>query len=781
MAARIYAAVSNSKRPGKGHKIFFSLCLAAAVFVLVFSAQSALALGESTPGFAAAVGPIIQVIENTAVWVATGAFTLILTANVLQWVVNNQTLMIQFNGDFIQNGLAATQGLADMLLVLAFVIASFGIIFKVREFEAKKTVTTIVLAAIFTRFGTLIVKMMVDIGNVAINTIVGTNTDLIIKATMPLVNDAIASAGWGIVKMGIFAAALSIPYAHLVAVVAGVGGVGAVGLAFMGYNNPISNGLVYAVVNHIIKWILEIIACYTLSGVYITFILLFLSRVFMISILAVVSPLAIMAYALPQTKNYFRQWWNSLFKWTFLGVWTLFFLMLGLGSAGFIVPTGVAGTSATLGNGLFSQAIIDSGILYYLFLIVYLALVQDMANKESGGVASIFKAAMIGAGAAVMTNAVTPVANRMKERAVENYAKLSSKAATPGASLNLADKIMMHGSGLAAKGLEEKQMANYGSMFSGDYKKAAAGAKTFTKSFDFSKLATKPGEFSNIDPLVDTMISEVGKDNTVESIIAKKDKANLQEAVWAMRNAKTDDLPELMKSLGPNAGTFLNYAIKQGKLSPTQIQSIARNTNALDNSAALQEYFIKKDSSDKENFKKAESFQRALQNIAPGIGLSPDQKKQAEEMTARIMNLKSATHSRDSFKKLSNSVFDNDDNLKAMLIAGPENMFGYAAATSTVADTRLRAAAKANFKSLATANTDLIEAIGRTVFKYRDTVIPDDMVAAAVAAHPGTDDAAREAQNNFIKDQINNMVAGARAAAAQNAAGANPGGNQPNP
>jgi len=81
-------------------------------------------------GFAAGAGEFLKLIEGTIFWVAIGGTSAYLSANVLQWVVNNQTMMIQFDNNFIKNGLMATQGLADMLLILAFVIASFGIIFK---------------------------------------------------------------------------------------------------------------------------------------------------------------------------------------------------------------------------------------------------------------------------------------------------------------------------------------------------------------------------------------------------------------------------------------------------------------------------------------------------------------------------------------------------------------------------------------------------------------------------------------------------------------------------
>ena len=634
IAARNYLAIAKFNSPGGKRKIFFPSLLAIVVFALIFSAKTVFAEGEYGSLFAAGAGDFIKIIEETAVWVISGAFTAYLSANVLQWVVNNQTEMIQFNGDFIKNGLATTQGLADMLLILAFVIASFGIIFKVREFEAKKTVTTIVLTAIFTRFGALIVKMMVDIGNIAINTIVGDNKDLIVNATWPLVKDALFSAGTAMSSMALYAGALSVPYLNLIAVGVGVAGIGSVAAALITNN---INAVAMAAVNFLVKWIFEIIACYTLSGVYITFILLFLSRVFMISILAVISPLAIMAYALPQTRKFYNQWWSSLFKWTFLGVWTLFFLMLGIGSAGFIMPTSLSGSTGTLSDGIFSQVIMDSGILYYLFLIVYLALVQNMANKESDGMASLFRVALVGAGAAVVSNVVKPAAGRARDFAVDKNMALRQKATD--APLSRMDRLIMHGSGIAAKALEEKQLDNYASMFSGDHKKAAAAAKVFNKSFPLHKLVTKAGreQFSNIDPMIDSAIAEVGKNNTVAGIIKKGQKATIQEAIWAMQSAKSEDLPELINALGSEKATdYLNYAIKEGKLTPTQIQAIARNTDALDYSSELRKYFSDTD-------KGGVYFERVKSFMGLGDEISPQQKSDADKLVARSMNVKGAT------------------------------------------------------------------------------------------------------------------------------------------
>jgi len=137
-----------------------------------------------------------------------------------------------------------------------------------------------VLAAVFTRFGTLLVKMMVDIGNIAINTIVGSNTDLIVNATLPLVKDAFTSAGVAMGGMAVFAGSLSLPYANLAAALAGVAGITGVGLSFMGFDNPVSNAVALTVVTFAVKWIFEILTCFALSGVLYYFYFTFLSKSF---------------------------------------------------------------------------------------------------------------------------------------------------------------------------------------------------------------------------------------------------------------------------------------------------------------------------------------------------------------------------------------------------------------------------------------------------------------------------------------------------------------------
>jgi len=141
------------------------------------------------------------------------------------------------------------------------------------------------------------------------------------------------------------------------------------------------------------------------------------------------------------------------------------------------------------------------------------------------------------------------------------------------------------------------------------------------------------------------------------------------------------------------------------------------------------------------------------------------------------MNLKGATRTYDSFKKIDNGVFDNDENLKAMLISGEAEMFGYAARTSGVNNKKLREAAKLNFADLVRANPDMVDAIAKNLGAYGDIVPENIKTAAATQArdeNPNlTGNALSEAINTAIKNNIEGMTRAARQqaqAAAQAAA-----------
>jgi len=77
-------------------------------------------------------------------------------------------------------------------------------------------------------------------------------------------------------------------------------------------------------------YLVQIMVMSITSGILFSYAIFFYTRIFVIQILTVLAPLAILAAALPQTKDYFDMWKKWLLGWAFGGILVLFLLVLGL-------------------------------------------------------------------------------------------------------------------------------------------------------------------------------------------------------------------------------------------------------------------------------------------------------------------------------------------------------------------------------------------------------------------------------------------------------------------
>jgi hypothetical protein len=649
-------------------KILFSCFL---FFGLLFFAQFVNAEGEYMEGGATAgVKDLFSFISATVYWIAGGLAALILTTSALQWVINNQTAFVNFDkSGFVQHGLSVTQGLTDMLLLLIFVVSAFGIIFKYKDFEAKKTLPKIIAVAILTRFGPLLVKMMFDIGNVCINTIIANNNQLLENVMEKFFADIWYMIGTVIVAIAGAAALYAIPYLNLLALGATIVDILSTAGAIIGYDNILTapgNATLYFATHFVIKWVFQIFASYILAGVFLSYIILFVSRIFMMQILAVVSPLAIMARALPQTEGLFYKWWRSLVDWTFVGVYTLFFLMLGLGSAGFIVPSDT-GQNAFLKSGLG----IDHYMLYYLFLIIYLSLVQSMANKEAA-MGAMFRSTMLGAGMAAYTHVVKPGAEGIQRGAVASYVSAQSRidaAKEAGEAPGIRDTIALHGSGVLAKAVDDKTMSGIRSIFSADESKINATAQGAAKTWNLSQL-------SNIEPLISAKVGEIGKDLTMDKALAKGKKLTELEAMAVLKQnigkkEEAGNVQTILNNLGDDKKKLvLDSMLKNNLLTPSQIQTLAIGDKGL-----LTPKMIEKINSQDFNKKQAEKIKTLL---------GPDLVDSAyAENTARAIMLKGAAFNKDSLENLPSDIFDDQFNRLAFMANANTQSFGNLLKTRT--------------------------------------------------------------------------------------------------
>lgn len=306
-----------TQKTSKSKNIFYPLTLLCLLIFGIFVASSKIFAQAVDATEALNALPYIQPVM-TYLWDIIGQLVkgfsyLIIATFLLQTAVNNSVAWIDINSNFVQAGLSITTAMADVLLTTIFIVIALAYVFKVESFQAQKSLPKFFIVALLIHFAPLFVGMVTDIANIMIKGImignenIFTNTFLIDMAT----NVALSIGALG----ASFAAAAVLSLAW-------VGGTAA---------NVIMIGIVVAnLFVGIPVYLTQILVLNITGGILFSYAMLFLTRVFMIQLLAILAPLAILSYAIPQTKKLFDLWKDWLLGWSFGGILVLFLLVLGL-------------------------------------------------------------------------------------------------------------------------------------------------------------------------------------------------------------------------------------------------------------------------------------------------------------------------------------------------------------------------------------------------------------------------------------------------------------------
>lgn len=308
-------------------------------------------------------GPMFQYVLSGLILYAIAIFSLFISSRILENFITAQGDWIASLNDVTQAGWDFVAGLSNMLLIVILIIIAFAFIFKIETFQAKKALPRLIGVALLINFSLLFVKMLVDIFQVLYNTVLPDESlfTLVIDTLIGPSSAVISTvAGW------LFAAgaAWSIPFANAFAQIA------------------FSAALTVLILPNIIMWAIQAVFSYILAGMFFFFILLFGARVFVLTLLMILSPLAFVCLILPQTKSFWSKWFKTLLEWLLLGVYFLFFLYLGFSAIEVLAPEGltVAGVDVSL-LPLGSFGSIGGYIIYYLGVFIYMAVIL-MIGKQ---------------------------------------------------------------------------------------------------------------------------------------------------------------------------------------------------------------------------------------------------------------------------------------------------------------------------------------------------------------------------------------------------------------
>lgn len=238
---------------------------------------------------------------------------------ILKWVSSKDFVSFSYTrpgfdytkGDnpIIAEGLKVTMNLANAFLILVLVYIGLAIILRISGYETKKLLVKFIIIALLVNFSPVMCGLIVDASNFLMYMFTEklTGGKQLINALRSIIDAATGNFNWQIFKV---TAQIKI----------------------------ISYFLMIAIFN-----LLTAIALFLFAAI-------FLVRYIAIWILVILSPLAFVAYILPQTEKYFRTWWNQFLQWSFIGATCGFFLYLGerisaLGPSLFKSPTGELGTA----------------------------------------------------------------------------------------------------------------------------------------------------------------------------------------------------------------------------------------------------------------------------------------------------------------------------------------------------------------------------------------------------------------------------------------------------
>jgi hypothetical protein len=254
---------------------------------LLLVAPSLLLMMPTTAAFAGTTGnpPAAVCDVGSFSWLACPAITLgnIIVNSIYKDIVIPLLTLSPFNTN-VQVAWKAVASLADVAFVIIFLIIIFGTSFGLDSYTIKKVLPRLIIAAILVQFSFFISGLIIDIGNVA-----GDGISQLIGSVLNdgTTNTAQAINGWGAAADAVL----------------GVGAVAILGFGFVGFA--------------------------LLAGILglLTMMVTLILRQIVITALIVLSPLAFVAFVLPNTNNYFKMWLKNLVKLSLM--YPLIALMIG--------------------------------------------------------------------------------------------------------------------------------------------------------------------------------------------------------------------------------------------------------------------------------------------------------------------------------------------------------------------------------------------------------------------------------------------------------------------
>jgi hypothetical protein len=331
-------------------------------------------------------GPVSAFLINLFLTFVVALISANVSANLLEMVISHPEWLSITGNQMVENGWRFTAGIANMFLILIAIFIALTIILKIETFEGKKTFVRLVIAAILMNFSLVFIGILVDVANIFFNGILAGSPNLPSQVIEPLVASGMGTAtnlaGW-IVAMAV---AFMIPF---------IGPFAQFGLVAV---------MITLTFPTFVIWFFTLSSLFLVSTLFFTYALLFGARVFIIQLLAILSPFAVLFAILPQTRKYWNEWLQHLMEWIFFGLALFLFMVVGLRASKELMPaTGPYATVTVVGGNM------PNYFVYYFFLFIYLVVTIWLSQKYMPTLASAVISQATSLGNMVWSKGIRPI------------------------------------------------------------------------------------------------------------------------------------------------------------------------------------------------------------------------------------------------------------------------------------------------------------------------------------------------------------------------------------
>lgn len=311
---------------------------------------------------------ILRTMVLLGLLVAESSVLLAISSSLLDWA---STLPLNLSNEIVNRGWQFSLGLVNMFFILIFVAIGIAFILRSETWGMKKALPRLIIVALLVNFSLLLVKIMADLSWVfqgALRNAFFANGSLTGSAMKPLLEASPELIGFYSILIFGYVTAAVIPFVN-------------VAKEFLMATLFLGGESVGLISNTVILTIFNL----TAGFVFMIYAALFLIRIAVMWILAILSPFAFACAILPKTEGYFKQWLNALIQWSFLGIIMFFLMGLGLKLFGTIETGGIEFLGGSLGTWKFFGA-------YYkiILLIIYLVTALGICKKFVPAAANMF-------------------------------------------------------------------------------------------------------------------------------------------------------------------------------------------------------------------------------------------------------------------------------------------------------------------------------------------------------------------------------------------------------